>query len=410
MAPRALFRRSRFLWNRDRTNEAQEGFQYFLRRYPQHGNAAESLYALGRMAESSGDTQAAIDSYRRIVRTYPQANVAGEASWRIGWVLYRNQHWLEAADAFASAARRWPSISNDATYWQARSLERGQRLVEARKVYERLLGTGPNYYSYWAESRLGKNNDRLSTASTLVQQAPARIPPLPQNGMDPYHLLRAQELAAMGLSGPGLAELRAFERDSAAQGSMPRFFIEAYRALGGYRDAIRITQRSARPDPYVLHPLAFWPEITTHTRDSSTDPFLILSLMRQESMFDPSARSPADARGLMQLLPSTAVRTARLIGKPPPSADDLYDPDLNITIGIAHFRHLLDQYGGDSIRSLAAYNGGENAVARWDRQFGGTEPDEWVESITYRETRSYVKKVLSNRVKYRQLYVPSATR
>jgi soluble lytic murein transglycosylase len=106
----------------------------------------------------------------------------------------------------------------------------------------------------------------------------------------------------------------------------------------------------------------------------------------------------------MQLLPTTAVVVAGRIRRPAPAAEDLFIPDLNISLGTAHLRYLLDLYDGDRIRALAAYNGGENAVARWNRQSGTLELDEWVENITYRETRRYVKMVLGHYLDYVELY------
>jgi soluble lytic murein transglycosylase-like protein len=222
--------------------------------------------------------------------------------------------------------------------------------------------------------------------------------------MDTYHLTRARELHAASLLFPALRELRAFERSNRTAASLPAFLIDAYRAVEGYRDAIRLAHTTSSPAPFVLYPLAFWPRITAHTSHNGVDPFLVLSLMRQESMFDPEALSPADARGLMQLLPRTAVQVARRVGRPAPKARDLYDADVNIVLGVAHIRYLLDLYGGNAMKALAAYNGGEDAVTRWDRQSGGLDLDEWVESITYRETRSYVKKVISNQLRYESLY------
>jgi soluble lytic murein transglycosylase len=402
-APSALFRRARVLWNRDRTLDAQEAFDYLLRRYPGDANAAEALYAIGRMEESAGHGEQAVATYGRLVRAYPHAAVAAEAGWRIGWVLYRQQRWAQAAEAFARAVQRSPSIAADAMYWQARSLERAARVTDARAFYRRLLDKDPtSYYAYWAEHRLGQV--KAGVANALPRGLSAGIPPTPLPTMDTYHLTRARELQAMGLLSPALRELRAFDRGNRATASLPSFLIDAYRAVDGYHDAIRLAHTMSSPAPFVLYPLAFWSQVTTNTSHNGVDPFLVLSLMRQESMFDPEALSPADARGLMQLLPKTAVQVAQRVGRPTPKLADLYDADVNITLGVAHIRYLLDLYGGNSMKALAAYNGGEDAVARWDRQSGGLDLDEWVESVTYRETRSYVKKVISNQLRYENLY------
>jgi soluble lytic murein transglycosylase len=179
--------------------------------------------------------------------------------------------------------------------------------------------------------------------------------------------------------------------------------LAAYQAVDGYRDAIRLASARGLSDPGVLYPLAYWPQVAQQSRSSGIDPLLVLALMRQESMFDPTARSPADARGLMQLLPSTAARVAQRLGQPSP-AGTLYDPDTNITLGVAHLQQLLQAHQGDPLKALAAYNGGEEAVARWQQRFGDLEPDEFVESITYRETRDYVKRVMGNYRRYQETY------
>jgi soluble lytic murein transglycosylase len=407
-APAALFRRARLLWNRDRTLDAQEAFDYLLRRYPGDANAAEALYAMGRMDEAAGHGAQAMATYGRLVRSYPHAPVAAEAGWRIGWVLYRQQRWAEAAEAFARAVQRSPSIAVDAMYWQARSLESAARVTDARVLYRRLLDKDPtNYYAYWAERRLGQV--RTVSAKALPRRSSVAIPSAPLPSVDTYHLTRARELQAMGILPLARRELRAFERGNRAAASLPSFLIDAYPAVDGYRDAIRLAHTISSSARFVFYPLAFWPQITTNTSHNGVDPFLVLSLMRQESMFDPEALSPADARGLMQLMPKTAVQIARRVGRPAPSPVDLYDADVNIMLGVAHLRYLLDLYGGNPMKALAAYNGGEDAVARWDRQSGGLDLDEWVESITYRETRSYVKKVISNQLRYENLYGASGS-
>ena len=104
---------------------------------------------------------------------------------------------------------------------------------------------------------------------------------------------------------------------------------------------------------------------------------------------------------------STAERTAERLGKTAAVAD-LYEPSVNLDLGVAHLAFLRDLYGGDIIKVLAAYNGGEAAVAKWEQRFGGVAEDEFVESITYRETRDYVKRVMSHYRHYREIYGQTA--
>jgi soluble lytic murein transglycosylase len=104
--------------------------------------------------------------------------------------------------------------------------------------------------------------------------------------------------------------------------------------------------------------------------------------------------------GLMQLLPSTAERTARRLGRPWNGAGSLYDPTTNLVLGIAHLRYELDSNLGIAYRAIAAYNAGPAPVARWLGDRPGFEPDFWIETVTYKETREYVARVLAFSVIY----------
>ena len=124
------------------------------------------------------------------------------------------------------------------------------------------------------------------------------------------------------------------------------------------------------------------------------DPAWVAAEIRSESVFDPKARSPANARGLMQLLPGTGAEVARKLGLPWGGAESLYDPDTNIVLGSAYLRQLLDKYG-KPYQTIAAYNAGPGPVARWTGQRPAMDPDFWIETISYKETREYVARVLA---------------
>jgi soluble lytic murein transglycosylase len=392
-APGALFRAAKLRWNRDHDHEAARLFAEFRRRYPHHPDAAEALYALGRIAQGAGRTEAALRRYTELARAYPRTKLGREGRWRIGWIRYEQGRWPEAAAAFARAA------GPEGRYWQARALERHGEPARAEVLYRQLAAdASAGYYARAAEERLGTG--LLATGAVRLPPL-AAFPPLPSD-VDPYHLARARELHAVGLRTLARRELRAFERAHPPATQRP-FLVAAYQATDAYHEALRL----APHDPALRYPLAFWSLVTAHTNRNGVDPLLVVALMRQESMFDPEARSSADARGLMQLLPTTAARVAAARGQPVRD-EDLAEPETNIALGVAYFDSLLQRYAGDPIKALAAYNAGEDAVARWDARFGTRAPDEFVESITYRETRDYVKRVLANYRAYQQLYAPPA--
>jgi soluble lytic murein transglycosylase len=265
----------------------------------------------------------------------------------------------------------------------------------------------------WAQRRLG------APAGTLTQTTASVVPP-PPSGLDPpplpdtFHLVRASELKAAGLNGLARGELAATERAYDDDMAVQRYLLRAYPTVDGYAAALRLMRRlgdqadlSPSERQHLLYPLAFWETVRREADGQGVDPLLVVAIMRQESLFDPAARSPADARGLMQLLPSTAKRVAAASDQPINLTDlpiDLTNPQVNIELGTRHFRTLLTRFGADPLKAIAAYNGGEAAVEKWQRRFADLPDDEFVESITYRETRDYVKKVVANYRAYEQLY------
>ena len=134
------------------------------------------------------------------------------------------------------------------------------------------------------------------------------------------------------------------------------------------------------------------------------DPYLILGLIRQESLFDARARSPAAALGLMQIIPPTAARLANELNLPKPADEELFNPELNVRLGTLYLRNLLRRYDQKWYKAIAAYNAGEAAVDRWSQAITTDDEEEFIERIPYHETRGYVKLVLRNHHIYKQLY------
>jgi len=139
--------------------------------------------------------------------------------------------------------------------------------------------------------------------------------------------------------------------------------------------------------------------IRREAANNALDPAWVAAQIRSESLFDPRARSGANAMGLMQLLPSTGGDVARSKGMPFAGTDSLYDPDTNIALGSAYLRQLWNRYG-QLPYVIAAYNAGPGPVGRWRMQRPDFDPDLWIETISYKETREYVPRVLSFSVLY----------
>jgi soluble lytic murein transglycosylase len=410
-APDAAFRRASILWNRDRDSEALRAFEDFRRRYPQDERAAEALYAIGRIHQQAGRGTAAITTYREVATRYPHSKFAGEAQWRVGWIQFQVGNWTAAAATFGQVAER-DELRDAAAYWRGRALERAGRSAAARQLYRGIVQRSPNgYYALWAQRRLGEVSTAalLHGTGTVVAPTPPATVPLPQVP-DTFHLVRADELKAAGVNALARQELAATERAYDYDVAVQRYLVSAYQSVDAYNAALRLARRlgsqadlSPAEEQQLRYPLAFWETVRRTAEAQDIDPLLVVAIIRQESMFDPTARSSADARGLMQLLPSTAERVAATTDRPIDHTN-LNDPDVNIELGTRYLRTLFTRFAGDPFKAIAAYNGGENAVAKWQRQFADLSTDEFVESITYRETRDYVKKVVANYRAYQQQY------
>jgi soluble lytic murein transglycosylase len=152
---------------------------------------------------------------------------------------------------------------------------------------------------------------------------------------------------------------------------------------------------------YTLRfPLHHGDTIRREAAKNGIDPAWVAAEIRAESVFNPNARSGANALGLMQVVPGTGMTVARQIGVPWGGAASLYDADTNIVLGTAYLRQLLDKYGGQPYQAIAGYNAGPAPLARWQAQRPGMDPDFWIETISYKETREYVARVLAFSVLY----------
>jgi soluble lytic murein transglycosylase len=154
----------------------------------------------------------------------------------------------------------------------------------------------------------------------------------------------------------------------------------------------------------LFYPVNYESIIEREAAKYQIDPFLIMSLIRQESAFNPKAVSPANAHGLMQLLPSTARRLARGMKLPRPSTARLHDPEVNIQLGMRYFSDLLKQFGGQTEKVLASYNAGEHRVESWMSEGTYADSAEFVDTIPFSETRNYVKIINRNYFFYKALY------
>jgi soluble lytic murein transglycosylase len=269
-------------------------------------------------------------------------------------------------------------------YWSARAAAARNDVARAETLYAALLPSD-NYYAANAAMRLGRQPEphpqRLvendSTVAALATLA---------------GFVRARELLLCGLRSAAAAE---WISATLALDDAQRTQAVHLAARWEWHDMSvkTATREHVFYDYELLYPLPFGEQIRAATELTKVDLPLLYGVIRQESLFRTDAASSAGALGLAQLIPSTARQVAREWQQPVPAAADLLDPAVNITLGAARLRDLMNRFGQQTIVALAGYNAGERAVERWlpDEP---VDADIWTENIPYNETRDYVQRVL----------------
>jgi peptidoglycan lytic transglycosylase len=408
-APQALYQIAQILWNRHDNAQALEYFKLVLDKYPTSSYVDRAQYAAADIHEYFGRKDDAVQFYTNVINQFPKSAVRDDAQWRLAWLYYRSGELPAAMATFKALFNQSKNgpFGTAALYWQARTAEKIGDAESAKQVYRQILNGGSE--SYYQELSF-RGLDRLG--ETVDDPQPMRPKPITDSdtalsGETDFHLARARELASLSLHQLAIAELDEINSKTKATGRLRTVLLREYFRSHAYGRSLGIAAQislSQSERDFYRYPLAFWELIQQKAQERDLDPYLVLALIRQESLFDTRARSPATALGLMQLIPPTATRVAKQLGLPAPSPEKLFEADVNLTLGTQYLKDLLLRYSNNWQKALAAYNAGEAAVDRWEKEIVADDIEEFVERIPYVETRGYVKLVLRNHRIYKRLY------
>ena len=396
---------------------AQSSYVDLLRTsFPHSQWLAEALYSSGNMYLLRKDYARAVEYYSELAEHFPQSTNAAAAHWRAGWWSYRQGLYDQAAKVFEDQIRQYPGAKEtvSALYWRAKLYEdQDHEPAMAAAHYRTLIRAYSHYfYAQMARERLVALGDAAPVSVPgLEKYVPEAIPKLDETFPegDP-HLVKAHLLVNAGLSEYVPQEI------AEAPGSSSWSGIAEAKIYASYGDTFRAMRVLKRALPYassasiksiplaywrILFPEPYWDTIQAESAKNGLDPYLVASLIRQESEFNPSAISHANAYGLMQLLPAVGRQMAREEGLGSIETRQLLDPILNIKLGTRYLRQTMEKYGRVPEYALAAYNAGENRVEDWQAAGPYHGVDEFVESIPFTETREYVQAILRNQDIYR---------
>jgi len=370
--------------------------------------AAGSAWFL--LGDAAADRDAAIAAYRKAAAV-AASPFAREALYRVGDRCLRAGDEACAARAWDDYVTRYPRGEQTAqvAYDAGVRHERAGRADRARALYAAAVAAEPTAYpAIRASDRLGVD----PLAELFARPAPWQVGP-EDTGEAAGVIRRLKALEDAGAGDAWEAELAAQTRVFAERPYALLLLAEGVRDAGHTVEAIRLGRRllDERGGAWderllrVVFPLAFREVLVDEAGRADVDPWLLAGLVRQESSFDPGAKSRVGARGLSQIMPSTGKWLAPGAGVRNFSPELLAVPEINLRMGARYLRDNLRRYRGARDLALAAYNAGPGRADRWKRELGyGADVDAFRDKIPFAETREYVKVVIRNAELYRRLY------
>ncbi len=367
----------------------------------------------GRLMELQQKPEAARDSYEAALRALPSDDVnQDQLNWQLGWMNYKLKNFARAQELWAQL----PTIGASQVlarnlYWSARAESAQGR--DGKATLRRLIESYPGtFYAPLAVRDLGEEIRPLPFSAKPCEVAGRIIARMKRK----YPLEDAQAFAQLYRQ-RDLPRAKLFLMDLSISRGLDSSLLLAAATLGDYQPIILGFSKLPLPEqneiftqfPQLLYPNPYSELLAKASSENALDPYFALSTIRQESVFAPRAQSFADSRGLMQVMPQLGPKYAALAGLRDYSTEKLFDPATNISIGTKHLKEGFEQNGESYIRTLAAYNAGDEIAAVWAK---GLSQDslEFIEEIPFSETNGYVKAILRNEIYNRALYGGKAFR
>jgi soluble lytic murein transglycosylase len=399
--------------------EAREHWQALINYYPEDSRVPAAMFGIGRTNYQQRRYDEAYKHYDRLARTFPETkegreglNFSAAALLRMGqasaaadrYIQYINEHpdgeRIETAHLNAIDTLREAGRLKDAANWVARTRQTFAGTATETNALFGLLRLEVSE-SDWKRAAATADEIRRRPFSKAVATSPSEVAYLKAFSLDRGGN-RADAVAAY-LAVPGGID--------SYYGWLANERLES---IGGGRKS-QVEERLDRNEAQATdaadrYPAPYRQSIVSAAKARKLDPRLILAIIRQESVFKPTAKSPAGARGLLQLTIDAAHKYAPGAGLTSLQENQLYQPDISITVGSEYLAELFKQFPNLPEAVAASYNGGEDNVARWVKRAKQKDPGVFTSEVGFDETKTYVQKVMNNYRVYKQLYNADLTR
>lgn len=413
---------ARTLWTEDRYSEAMKILKIIARRFERKSTlVADANWLIGRMYEERQDYVESVRWFENGLALLPtdhSSETRNKLLWALAWNLRRVQKLPESIKMLEALNANSENPYHEAKYlfWLAKSYQQQGEEETATNYFKQLVSQDRlGYYGLLSYREL---KTPIVLPSYATESVSIDAVENYENFIKKYNSLffdwlvsvNELELAERYLDTMAI-ELKkeAGVTDEAwiylfAQYAKSGSYLKLFQQIGYLSAEQRNSVLEKMPE--LIFPRPYKNIIAGASEAHKISKEYLYSIIRQESAFDPSARSHADAFGLMQLLPSVAKKTANHHGLSMSQAEDLFQPHVNIPLGAAHLRHLWEQWDERFILSTASYNASASAIQSWMKTRYRGDALEFIEDIPYEETRNYIKLVLRNLVYYQALNTP----
>lgn len=392
---------ARAIWTQHKRDEAREVLLELQKRNSLTPDTQANIYwLLGAMKMEEDKKEEAIELFEKANSLKIQSEeLKGHIIWSIGWNSYLKGEYRKAAKVFNQDHEDIESIhlKRKFQFWRAKSLTKANQGYLASRIYHQIAKEAP--YSYYGILSFKELELPFTPLNPRPQKLESKMLPL----FSWLYFLKEQSYAKNYL----IEFISNYKGES--EGVLP--YLKYFANVGAYAEGIRAFYRidpeerldfiEAELD--LLFPSPFKEVVQKISKKHDLSAAIIYSITRQESAFNPYARSWADAFGLMQLTPETAKVLAKDAKLKLDLPHELYDPEINITLGTKLFRRLKKKFNNNYILAIASYNASQNVVKRWFKERYDEDPIEFIEKIPYKETRNYVKLVLRNYIIYKRV-------
>lgn len=410
------FLQARAHWRTDRSADFLRLAGEILDKSPSSKEASETKLLLAKYYVTDETDYPKATQYLAEAIAAGAGGDQGENLWTLGWTQTLAGDDAVALATFAKYVQTYPDAdyTTNALFWSGKIYTRQGNIERRDEQFKRLIQLFPySYYAYRAREIAG-----LPLTPPGIIESGYDFPQLDASASVEKEtgLALVRSLLEIGLPREAAHEVKLLAAHHPDDAALAFRLADLYAAAGEHFAANVLLQRRFRnivrhggtgvPQRFweILFPLPYRELIEPAAVRNSVDPFLVASIIRQESGFEPTVVSNAGAIGLMQLMPAEAVRIATLGGLPPSGREQLFDPATNLAMGAAEIRQKLDAMQNREMLAIAAYNAGEEAVQRWLARTPLDDVDLFIDSIPFAETKLYVKNVTRNQYEYRRIH------